>query len=152
MCNNFNWFVTFLIKIIFYISISNSYCQSDFRSDDDKMIRNVLENQVKAWNNGSMEQYMNGYWNSDSLRFIGKNGIKYGWQNTLNNYKKNYPDKVAMGKLKFDIFSVEFLSVSVGFVIGKWKLEQQNVEIGGIFTLIFQIKNGKWVITCDHTS
>jgi hypothetical protein len=35
--------------------------------------------------------------------FIGKSGITYGWQKTLDNYKKGYPDKEAMGKLHFTL-------------------------------------------------
>ncbi len=62
---------------------------------------------------------MNGYWESDSLKFIGKNGITYGYDATLERYKKSYPDVQAMGKLKFDILSMKKLDKKHVFVIGK---------------------------------
>jgi hypothetical protein len=51
----------------------------------------------------SNKEYMQGYLKSDSLVFVSKNGPKYGWDNTLNNYLKSYPDRSAMGNLTFDI-------------------------------------------------
>jgi hypothetical protein len=69
-----------------------------------------LAQQTSAWNNGKLDDFMNGYWQSDSLMFIGKSGITYGWQKTLDNYKKVYPDTASMGKLNFDLLSVKRLS------------------------------------------
>ena len=50
-------------------------------------IRTLLQKQTEAWNRGDVEGFMEGYWKSDSLMFIGKSGITYGWQKTLDNYK-----------------------------------------------------------------
>ena len=33
--------------------------------------------------------------------FIGKSGLKKGWNTTLSNYKKSYLNKEEMGTLKF---------------------------------------------------
>ncbi|GAB4251729.1 MAG: hypothetical protein Kow0079_05930 [Vicingaceae bacterium] len=77
-----------------------------------------MHQQEVAWNNGNIEGFMKGYWESDSLKFVGKNGIKYGWQNTLENYKKSYPDKATMGILKFDVIQLEVYGKSA-FVLGK---------------------------------
>lgn len=95
---------------------------------------------------------MNGYWNNDSLKFIGKSGIQYGWQQTLENYKKSYPDKSTMGILKFDIVKIESLSKNSAFVIGKWALTRDKGDVSGFFTLLFRIIDGKWLIVCDHSS
>ena len=67
------------------------------------IIKKILFQQVDDWNNGDIEKYMEGYWNSDSLIFIGKSGIKYGWKSTLENYKKSYPDRQSMGRLNFTL-------------------------------------------------
>lgn len=122
------------------------------QSNDEKAIRFVLEQQLTAWNNGNLEAFMEGYWKSDSLRFIGKAGITYGWQNTLANYQKGYADKAAMGKLKFDIIKIERLSATCYNVIGKWHLTRSMGDIGGHFTLLFRKINKKWLIIQDHTS
>ena len=74
-------------------------------------VRKTLANQTTAWNKGNLDEFMSGYWKSDSLMFIGKAGLTYGWQTTLDNYKKGYPDTTAMGKLDFEIIEVRRLSV-----------------------------------------
>ena len=95
---------------------------------------------------------MQGYWQNDSLMFIGKSGITYGWQQTLNNYKKNYPDTTAMGKLNFEFIEIKRLSVNYFFVAGKWHLARTIGNLDGAFTLLFRKINGKWLIVVDHTS
>lgn len=118
----------------------------------EKEILKVLEEQTISWNQGDLEQFMKGYWNNDSLMFIGKSGITYGYTNTLNNYKKNYPDTAAMGKLAFNILKVEQLSPDYYFVVGKWMLTRTAGNMQGHYTLIFKKINGKWMIISDHSS
>lgn len=50
---------------------------------DKADILELLENQRQGWNKGDMDSYMQGYWKSDSLLFVGKNGPTYGWQKNL---------------------------------------------------------------------
>ncbi len=119
---------------------------------DELMIRSLLEQQRQDWNTGNIEKFMNTYWQNDSLMFIGKSGVTYGWQNTLNNYKMGYPDTAAMGKLKFDILEVKRLSVMYFFVVGKWHLTRSIGDVGGHFTLLFKKVKNKWVIVADHSS
>jgi ketosteroid isomerase-like protein len=111
----------------------------------------LMKRQEAAWNNGDIGGFMKYYWKSDSLKFIGKSGITYGWQKTLDNYKKNYPDKAAMGKLTFEIKSAEQLSDQSVYIIGSWNLERER-PVGGYFTLLWKKIKGEWVIVADHTS
>jgi hypothetical protein len=117
-----------------------------------KEIVQVLDNQNKAWNAGDLVTFMDSYWRSDSLMFIGKSGVTYGWENTLENYKKGYPDTAAMGKLAFDILHVQKLSNQYYSVVGKWFLTRSIGNVGGHFTLLFKKVGGKWVIISDHSS
>lgn len=117
----------------------------------DKILQ-VLATQNKAWNEGDLVTFMDSYWKSDSLMFIGKSGVTYGWQNTLDNYKKGYPDTAAMGKLTFDILHVQKLSNQYYSVVGKWFLTRSIGNVGGHFTLLFQKIKGRWVIISDHSS
>ena len=135
----------FLILLVF----SNIIQAQD---KDIQAIKNVFDQQQKAWNEGNLEAFMEGYWKSDSLKFIGKRGVTYGWQQTLDSYKKGYPDKDAMGILTFDILTIDKLSKTSAFVIGKWHLQRKDDEPGGYFTLLWKKINGKWVIVVDHTS
>ena len=107
--------------------------------------------QEEAWSNGNIKKFMEGYWQSDSLKFVGKNGIKYGWQTTLDNYKKSYPDKAAMGKLEFEVLQLE-VNGSSAFMLGKWSLIRESDNPNGYFDLYWKKINGNWVITIDHTS
>ena len=61
------------------------------QSKDESVIRKILAEQTAAWNRGDIDNFMNGYWENDSLMFIGKSGVTYGWDNTLINYKKRLP-------------------------------------------------------------
>ena len=115
-------------------------------------IRAVLREQEKAWNAGDLEGFMAGYWQSDSLRFIGSRGLTYGWQQTLANYQKSYPDRAAMGTLTFTIRSVEKLSRRSAYVIGQWRLARVAGDLSGFYTLLWRKIGGKWVIVADHSS
>ena len=117
-----------------------------------RSIRDIMAAQELAWNRGDLEAFMEGYWRSDSLRFIGSSGLTYGWQQTLDNYKKGYPDTDAMGQLKFTILSVEQLSKRSAYVIGKWRLARKAGDLSGHYTLLWKKIKGKWVIVADHSS
>jgi len=138
-------------KILLLLAVTSSLT-SFTQSKDEKAIRKVLNDQVIAWNNGNIEEFMQGYWKSDSLMFIGAKGIKWGWQTTLDNYKKGYPDTIAMGKLSFDLLVVKRLSAEYYFIVGKWELKRTIGDVGGHFDLLFRKVRGKWVIISDHTS
>ena len=119
---------------------------------DEKQIRELLARQTNDWNRGDVDAFMKGYWENDSLMFVGKSGVTYGWTNTLNNYKKGYPDAAAMGKLSFDIIMVKRLSGKYYFIVGKWFLKRSIGDVGGHFNLLFEKINGRWVIIADHSS
>ena len=121
-------------------------------SQDNKQILQLLEDQRLAWNKGDIEGYMQGYWKSDSLVFVGKSGPKYGWTTTLENYKKGYPDKAAMGYLTFSIIKVELLGSNNAWVLGAWHLKREKDGPQGYFTLILRRIGGKWLVVSDHSS
>jgi ketosteroid isomerase-like protein len=122
------------------------------QNTDEKMILGILDRQTAAWNRGDIDGFMNGYWQSDSLMFIGKSGITYGWQPTLSNYKRGYPDTASMGKLAFTILQVKRLAKDCFFIVGKWHLTRSIGDIDGHYTLLFKKIRGKWVIVADHSS
>ena len=122
-----------------------------FISAQEKEILKVLEDQQTAWNAGNLEEYMQGYWNSPEMMFIGKNGPNYGWQKTLDNYKKSYPSKDKMGTLNFSEVQVKMLGKNYAHIFGKWKLLRKDGDLGGIYTLVLQKFNNGWKIISDHT-
>jgi len=140
----------FLLMIFCFSCVSNEPgCELNKHTIYPKM-----QEQEDAWNKGDLEGFMKHYWKSDSLRFIGKSGLNYGWQKTLDNYKKSYKNKEEMGTLKFTNKSLDIVGEHTIFVIGEWKLTRADSlgDLGGMYSLIWQQKNGKWVITTDHSS
>ena len=122
------------------------------QSKDELAIRKVLAAQNDAWNRGDIDGFMKGYWENDSLMFIGKSGVTYGWTNTLSNYKRGYPDTASMGKLIFTLIQVKRLSKEYYHITGKWFLKRSVGDVGGHYTLVFRKINGQWVIISDHSS
>ncbi|WP_370730279.1 YybH family protein [Fibrella arboris] len=130
--------------------MATSYAQT---TADRQTILGLLKRQTDDWNAGRVTDFMNGYWPSDSLTFVGKAGITYGYDATLANYKKRYPDRDSMGTLVFTILTLDFPGRNVAYVIGKWHLTRPKIgDAGGHFTLLWEKKKGRWVITSDHSS
>ncbi len=138
----------FLILALCLITF-HSFSQS---TKDKQEVLNLLEKQRLDWNKGDVEAYMLGYAKTDSLLFVGKGGPTYGWQKTLDNYKKGYPDKAAMGFLTFGIKKVDFLSRNIAFVLGSWNVKREKDELKGYFTLLIKKINGEWKVVVDHSS
>ena len=138
-----------LLIIAFVLVSMGTYAQT---AKDKQAILNVLEKQRGDWNKGDLEAFMQGYVKSDSLLFVGGSGPTYGWQKTLDNYKKTYQGKAGMGFLTFGIKKVDFLNKDVAFVLGSWHLKRENDEPQGYYTLLFKKIAGEWKIFVDHSS
>ncbi|NNC37171.1 MAG: nuclear transport factor 2 family protein [Hyphomonadaceae bacterium] len=115
-------------------------------------ITNVLKTQDAAWNRGDIDAFMEDYWKSEELRFASAGNINRGWQATLDGYKTRYPDKATMGELSFTDLEIKVLSPKYAQVFGRWSLKREKDNPGGLFTLLFEKRGGKWLIVSDHTS
>ncbi len=139
-------------KLLIVLLFSTVTVQVFAQRNDKALILKLLEEQRQAWNRGDITAYMQGYLKSDSLVFVGKNGPEYGWDNTLNNYKKSYPDQKAMGYLSFDIKEVRMISSDHAFILGAWQLKREKDEPKGFFTLLVKKIEGEWKVIADHSS
>ena len=119
-----------------------------------RAIVQVLTIQAAAWNRGDIPGFMQGYWQSDSLVFIGRKGPTYGWLPTLANYQKNYPDATAMGQLDFSGLRVSLLAPGAAQVVGHWHLARPAAlgDLQGYFLLVLRQIGGKWRVVADHTN
>lgn len=115
-------------------------------------IRRIMTDQAVAWNKGNIDDFMKGYWNNDSLVFVGQSGLSYGYNTALANYKKHYDSPDKMGQLFFTLLSIKKISPDYCFVLGKWLLKRKAGDIGGIYSLLFRKIDGRWQIVVDHTS
>ena len=139
-------------KIIILLILTVAMNASAQKTTDKQAILNLLEQQRGDWNKGDLEAFMQGYWKSDSLLFVGESGPTYGWQKTLDNYKKGYPDKASMGVLTFGIKKVELITKDRAFVLGSWNVKSEKEELKGFFTLLLRKIEGVWKVVVDHSS
>lgn len=137
---------------LIYLLISGWCITVGAQTSSEKEIATRLHQSAAAWNTGSVEKFMEDYWHSDSVMYIGKSGVTYGYDNILNNYRKSFPDTTAMGKLSFDLIHVKELSPEYVFVVGKYTVKLPNGSASGHFTLVWKKINGKWLIISDHSS
>ncbi len=141
----------FLLFIMapFYFTLAFSQVSLDSNKQD---ILQALTDQQSCWNKGDLNCFMEGYWQSDSLRFMSKDGITYGWQNILSRYQKKYTTPEIMGKLSFKILSLEEVGNADYIVLGKWQIDHGDEMVKGYFSLLWKKINDRWVIVFDHTS
>ena len=115
-------------------------------------IKNVLITQQKCWNNGDIDGFMEGYWNSEELIFTSlSHEPAFGWENTLERYKNSYPTKESMGELKFEFLDLKLISKNTASLKGKWELIRESDNPNGLFWLGLQKFDKKWLITKDST-
>lgn len=143
----------FLLLFLLPFSVS-AQKRAKFKKETFARISAAMQEQEDCWNRGDIPCFMKHYWPSDSLRFIGKSGVTYGWQQTLDNYLKSYPDRAAMGKLTFRNLSMDLFGRERVYVVGEWRLDRSGdlPDLHGIYSLLWEYKDGKWVIVVDHTS
>lgn len=120
----------------------------------EQQIRQVMDHQVTAWNQGDIPGFMQGYDKSDATTFVGA-AITKGHAQVLANYLKRYPTRENMGTLKFTDLDIRMLGNDYAVVIGRFHLDrpaQAGGESSGIFTLLFHKTSQGWRIILDHTS
>lgn len=132
----------------YLLSQTASVDTSNIRS----MILSVIDQQVNGWNDGSVEEFMQGYARLDSLRFASGGSVTYGWNAMLERYKRRYSSKEMMGTLVFSDISISVISNDAALAFGTWTLQRQKDRPQGLFTLLFRKIDGQWKIVHDHTS
>ncbi len=125
-------------------------------------VRRLLEAQVEAWNAGDIEGFMQGYAQTPALRFASGGSVRRGWQEALAAYRSGYPDRAAMGTLRFDSLDIRPLAPRYALVFGRWRLQRAEDAPHGLFTLLVERRPptdsaasdsaATWRIVHDHTS
>lgn len=141
-----NKFLLLLITLVLG-SISLTFAQNK----DEKAIIELLKQQEAAWGKGDLEGFMQGYWQSDSLTYYSGARITKGWQTTLNNYKKGYPNQDYTGTLKFTIDQITQINVGAYYVMGQYHLTRKVGDANGTFMIIFKKIDGEWKIIADSS-
>lgn len=135
--------------LLFVSLICLSSIDSFAQTKDENAIKNLLETQRQAWNKYDLEGFMQGYWQSEQLKFYGSNGVTYGWKNTLERYKKAYPSKEHVGTLNFTIKEISKIDRNSYYVMGAYHLERSIGNANGIFMIVLKKIHGEWKIIAD---
>jgi hypothetical protein len=137
-----------ILFLIALISLTNLYSQTNEQQDKDEIL-SILDAQANAWSSYNIEEFMEGYWKNDSLKFYGASGLTYGWENTLSNYKKRYPSKEHTGILNFKINDISKINDDAYYVMGAYFLKRSVGNANGVFMIIFKKINDEWKIIAD---
>jgi len=114
----------------------------------------VLLAQEQAWNRGELEAFAQTYKDSpDTLLISGS--VSRGYASLVDAYRKNYPDRAAMGTLSFSELEAHPLDDRFAVVVGRFSVERSKKEGGnaqGIFSLVLEKTAKCWKIIVDHTT
>ncbi len=136
--------LSFLFSISFlFVSIA--------QNSDEKAILEIMAQQEKAWSDGNIEGFMQGYWKLFSLTYYSGGRITKGWQTTLDNYKKGYPNKDYTGTLNFTIDQITQINDGAYYVMGQYHLKRKVGDANGTFMIIFKKIDGVWKIVADSS-
>ncbi len=134
------------------ITSEHNVCgQSPLQNKTTFELTQIVLKQAEAWNRGDLSEFMTPYWKDERLTFSSGGKTKRGWQATLDNYRLNYPNREAMGKLAFANLETQELGTDAMLMLGTWHLERSE-PIGGNFSLVWKRIDGQWLIVHDHSS
>lgn len=134
------------------IFAANSMADEESISLEEHPSIQVLMAQEDSWNKGDLNGFMQGYWQSEALSFVGSESVTKGWEKTLARYELRYPNPETMGTLSFEVLELVPLQSEYLWMIGSWELERSNDRPSGHFTLLWQLIDDEWLIISDHSS
>ena len=114
----------------------------------------VLVAQENAWNKGDLAGFASGYKDSPDTLFV-THQVFRGFNGLVDEYKRDYPNRAAMGTLTYSDMEVHPLDENFAVVIGHYHLERSKKDGGsvdGLFTLVFENTDNGWKIVIDHTT
>lgn len=124
-----------------------------FEPSDRAAITAVLDAQAGAWSRGDLAAYMEGYARTDALVFTSGGKVRRGWQTALDHYQARYgQDRTAMGRLVFQIDTIDALGADGAVALGTWILTDSPHDGRGIFSVVLERRPEGWRIVHDHTS
>lgn len=153
MTSKTNCRLVFGTFLMIFVSLAPHRLEPQSSDDGSRAaILAVLTAQQSQWNQGNIARFMEGYWNSPDLTFAGSTGFTRGWEPVLARYQKTYANKAAMGKLEFSELEIRQLGPDAALVLGRWHLQREAGDVGGIFTLVLRKFPEGWRIIHDHTT
>lgn len=146
-----------ILSLFFLVATLGSYLSADSNtsaSDEaaEKEINAVFDTQTAAWNRGDIPEFMKAYHNASDTEFVGSGGIKRGYNEVMERYKKSYPNAEAMGHLSFSNQTIHVLDSKAAYVVGEFHVERKTGNLLGVYTVIVRKFPEGWRIVHDHSS
>ncbi len=132
------------------------------RAEAEKQVRGLLERQIAAWNRGDLDEFCSIY--AADAAFLSPSGYRNGRDEVLARYRRDYPDRAAMGRLTLDITEVRTVSgteftllgdavpgrVQGVTVLGRWRIERDGRDPSSGGTLVVFRRAGEgWELIQD---
>jgi len=117
-------------------------------------IRAMLEKSQGAWNRGDLVAFASDYEDSAETTFIGREVVRGGTRAILERYRRQYPNREAMGALTFSEIEVRPLAAGLVLASGKYDLKRTAAgggDASGRFTLVVRKTAAGWKIIHDHS-
>jgi uncharacterized protein (TIGR02246 family) len=121
---------------------------------DELDVVKVITRQEDAWNKGDLDGFAAAYKNSPDILFVGSHVFK-GFSEMVAEYKRDYPNKDAMGTLSFYDPEPRILDEHYAVLVGRYKLERSKKNGGnadGAFSMVLEKTPDGWKIILDHTT
>ena len=142
-----------IATLAFAVAGWSTFSNQQESKQESETIISILSAQTKAWNAGDLEKFMQTYWKDDKLSFSSGGKTTFGWQATLDNYKKGYAPPKEMGTLNFDGLQVSIIESKSALVLGNWHLKfKDDSTRDGNFSLVIKKLESGWKIIHDHSS
>lgn len=105
-----------------------------------------------AWNNGDLDGYLAGYWESEQTRYISNGKVIQGYTAIAESYKSRFGATADLGQLELTQFEVTPLSPADVLVFGVFEHRMDGRSSSGAFTVHLRNFDGEWLIVLDHSS
>jgi len=139
--------------LVLLAAIALTGCHPRFQAADRQALQALVDRQQDAWNRGDLAGYMDGYARTPELVFTSGSKIRRGWDETLAAYRKRYGgNRAGMGKLAFQILSVQPVGGDGAVLLGRWRLTDTPNAGSGVFSVVAERRPEGWRIVHDHTS
>jgi ketosteroid isomerase-like protein len=117
------------------------------------VVKQVVIDQISAWNRGDIDQFVSYYRNSpDTISIVDGTTVR-GWQSIMDLYKQKYATKdAARGKLELSDVHVFMLGSKFAIVTGNYSLTKSTGKLCGSLSVVCQKTSQGWKIIHDYNS
>ncbi|MEE4212179.1 MAG: nuclear transport factor 2 family protein [Parvularcula sp.] len=112
----------------------------------------VLDEQVADWNSGDIEGYLDHLHKGERTRHIIGAQEVVGFEAIRQGYLERNPDPEKLGRISYRDLDVTPLGEDAALAFAHWTFEIGEMERHGVFTLLFEKIDGRWLVTHDHTA